>query len=110
MSNIWLTKKYVLYLQLKTKKTMLFHNDKLGLEEYRAHVLENISNIVVNPNYVENNIEFFNKVIFKMFQDYENSILEPISITKQIKLLNLFLSAMLSEKPDLELPDDTVNI
>jgi hypothetical protein len=86
-----------------------YHNDKLGLEEYRVHILENISNIVVNPNYVKENLDFFNKIIFKMFQDYENSIVEPISITKQIKLLNLFLSVMLSEKPSLELPFDSVD-
>lgn len=97
-------------MQNKIKKNMEYHNDKLGLEEYRVHILENISNIVVNPNYVRDNIDFFNKVIFKMFQDYENSVLESISITKQIKLLNLFLSVMLSEKPDLELPEDTVSI
>tara|TARA_R110000782_G_scaffold232667_5_gene318873 strand:- start:2000 stop:2269 length:270 start_codon:yes stop_codon:yes gene_type:complete len=89
---------------------MNYHNDKLGLEEYRTHVLENISNIVVNPNYINENIDFFNKVIFKLFQDYDTSILEPISISKQIKMLNIFLSVMISEKPSLSLPEDTVNM
>jgi predicted Zn-dependent protease with MMP-like domain len=88
----------------------MYHNDRLGLEEYRTHVLENISMIVINPNYVQENIDFFNKIIFKMFQDYDSSVLEPISINKQIKLLNIFLSVMLSERPSLELPPDTVNI
>lgn len=89
---------------------MEYHNDKLGLEEYKRHIIENISNIVVNPNYIEENFKFFNKILFKMFQDYDGSHLDTISLSKQMKMLNMFLSVMLSEKPSLELPEDTVDI
>lgn len=84
-------------------------NSKLGLEEYRIHVLDNISGVVVNPNYIEENLSFFNKIVFKMFQDYDNSIVE-ISINKQIKMLNMFLSVMLLEKPSLELSEDIITL
>jgi hypothetical protein len=36
-----------------------YHNDKLGLEEYRVHILENISNIVEE---IEKKYGFFNLV------------------------------------------------
>lgn len=87
---------------------MFFHDDKLGLEEYRGHILDSISGIVVNPNYIKDNEDFFNIIIFKMFQDYDGSQIDPISLSKQVKMLNMFLSVMLQEKPDLELPEDTV--
>jgi hypothetical protein len=84
------------------------NNERLGSEEYRVHVYENISKIIVNRNYIEENFNFFEKIVFKMWEDYYNSILEPISITKQIKMLELFLSAMIEMKPDLDLPEDIV--
>lgn len=86
------------------------HRDKLGIEEYRQHVLGNLSNIIVNPNYVSQNIDFFNNVIFKMFQIYDNPFIENISINQQIKHLEVFLAVMIKEKPTLELPDDTVKV
>lgn len=89
---------------------MIYHNDKLGLEEYRAHVMDGITSVIVSPNYIKENIEFFNLLIYKMFQDYEYSAVDEISITKQIKILNLFLGAMITEKPSVDLPEDTVNI
>lgn len=81
----------------------------LGYEEYRLHVYENISKIIVNQNYVNNNFEFFEKLLFKMWEIYYyNSNIEYISITKQIKHLELFLSVMLEMKPDLYLPEDSL--
>ncbi len=43
-----------------------------------------------------------------MWEDYDTSVLEPISITKQLKILEMFLSVMLEYKPDNELPEDIV--
>jgi len=82
--------------------------DRLGSEEYKMHVLENISKIIINANYIEQNIEFFNNLLFKMWEDYHNSVLEPISILKQMKHLEVFLACMLEYKPDLDLPEDLV--
>ena len=89
---------------------MIYHDDKLGLEEYRSHVLDSVSGIIVNPNYIKNNTSFFDSLLFKMFQDYEGSQIDPISLNKQIKMLNMFLSIMILEKPDLTLPEDTINL
>jgi hypothetical protein len=85
------------------------NSERLGSEEYRVHVYENISKIIVNRNYIEENFDFFEKIVFKMWElYYYDSVLEPISITKQIKMLELFLSVMLEMKPDTTLPEDIV--
>lgn len=83
--------------------------DKLYYEEYASHVLENISRIIVNQNYINNNFEFFEKLLFKMWElYYYNSNLEPISITKQMRMLEMFLATMIEIKPDLDLPEDSL--
>lgn len=83
-------------------------DEKLGLEEYSVFVLEGISKVIINRNYIEENDEFFNLLLFKMWEDYSKSLVEPISIWKQIKMLEVFLYAMLLERPSLELPIDSV--
>lgn len=87
---------------------MMIEDNKLGLEEYMQFVYENISKIVVNRNYIENNQDFFNQLLFKTYEEYLYSSLEPISILKQIKHLEIFLSSMIGYKPDLELPEDYI--
>lgn len=86
-----------------------YNRERLGIDEYTAHVLENISKIIINQNYIYQNYSFFEKIIFKMFEDYDKSILEPISINKQIKMLELFLAAMIEMKPSQELPEDSID-
>jgi hypothetical protein len=83
-------------------------NDKLGQVEHRLHIYENISKIIINRQYIEDNYSFFEKVIFKLWEDYDKSVLETISITKQIKMFELYLSVMLEFKPSLELPEDYI--
>lgn len=89
---------------------MIYHNDKLGLEEYRAHVMDGITSVIVSPNYIMENKAFFNLLIYKFFQDYEYSEVGEVSISKQVKNINMFLSAMLQEKPSVSLPEDTVDL
>ena len=84
------------------------NRDILGIEEYRGHIFENISKIIINQNYIENNFEFFDKILFKLWENYRTSTIEPISINKQMGLLEIFLSAMLEFKPSQELPEDTI--
>lgn len=83
-------------------------NDKLGLEEYSVFVLEGISKVIINRNYIEENEDFFNAVIFKFWEEYYTSIVEPISITKQIKMLDILLYSIISEKPSVVLPIDSI--
>lgn len=83
-------------------------NERLGLEEYSQYILENIPKTIVNQNYIESNEEFFNGLLFKMWEDYYTSVLEPLSLTKHLKLICTFLSIMLDYKPDLDLPEDSI--
>lgn len=85
------------------------NRDKLYYEEYSSHIYENISRIIVNQNYINANLEFFEKLLFKSWElYYYNSNLEYISITKQIRMLEIFLSAMIETKPSQELPEDVI--
>lgn len=83
-------------------------NDKLGLEEYSNFMTENISKLIINRNYMKDNAEFFNLLYFKLWEDYEYSNLEPISLLKQLKLLEIFLGALVTEHPSTVLPEDSV--
>lgn len=88
-------------------KTNKMDRDKLGQTEYEEVLLDNISKLVINRNYILENSEFFDAVIFKMFEDYLFS-LEQISITKQAKMLELFLGCMLKYSPAQILPEDSL--
>ncbi len=83
-------------------------NDKLGLEEYSVFVLESISKVIINRNYIEENENFFNTLLFKFWEEYYTSIIEPISISKQVKMLDILLYAIISEKPSVDLPEDSI--
>jgi hypothetical protein len=83
-------------------------NERLGLEEYSQYIYENISKIIINRNYIEQNDDFFNEVVFKMWEEYYTSVVEPISIMKQLKHFEMFLGVMLKTQPSLELPEDSV--
>lgn len=86
------------------------YNEKLGLSEYENVLLENVSRMVINQSYIDGNFEFFNSLIFKMWENYYNSSVEPISIIKQAQLLEIFLGTMIKEKPSLDLPEDEIKI
>jgi hypothetical protein len=99
----------IIFIFVENQIKMLEDNrNLLGAEEYRLHVYENISKIIVNHNYLEENFEFFEKIIFKMWENYYTSILEPISIRKQILMLELFLATMIEMKPTQQLPEDSL--
>ncbi len=83
-------------------------NDKLGLEEYSVFVLESISKVIINRNYIEENEDFFNVILFKFWEEYYTSIVEPISISKQVKMLDILLYALITEKPSVDLPEDSI--
>lgn len=83
--------------------------DKLGQTEYEEVLLDNISKLVINRNYILENEEFFDAVVFKMFEDYLFSV-EPISIRKQAKMFELFLGCMLKYTPTQTLPEDSLKL
>lgn len=82
-------------------------NEKLGQVEYEEVLLDNISKLVINRNYIYENSDFFNAILFKLYEDYLFS-LEQISITKQAKTLEMFLGCFLKYNLTDELPEDTI--
>jgi len=87
----------------------MIDRDKLGLLEYTDVLLDNVSRLIINQNYIYENSEFFDNLIFKLWENYNNS-LESISIRKQAQMLEIFLGTMLKEKPSLSLPEDSIDI
>jgi len=85
------------------------NQEKLGQTEYEEVLLDNISKLIINRNYILENEDFFNAVLFKLYEDYWFSI-EPISIRKQAKDFEIFLGCMLKYKPTQVLPEDSLKI
>lgn len=83
--------------------------DKLGQVEYYEVLLDNISKIVINRNYISRNQQFWDSMVFKMFEEYRFS-LEDISIRKQAKLLEIFFGSLFEFSPETEKPEDIIEI
>ncbi len=83
--------------------------EKLGQIEFEEVLFDNISKVVINRHWVEENQVFWNNTVFKMFEEYTFG-LEEISIRKQAKLLELFLGNMIKYKPGNDLPEDILNV
>lgn len=81
-------------------------DNKLGFIEYQEVLLDNVSKMVINRNYVFENKDFFDNVIFKMFEVYAETYNEPVSIRKQAQMLEIFLGMNIKYKPTQELPED----
>jgi len=79
---------------------------KLGQIEYEETLLYNVSKLVINRNYILNNEDFFNNVLFKLYEEYMFG--GEVSIVKQAKSLEIFLGCMIKHKPSQELPEDSL--
>ena len=84
-------------------------SERLGQVEYYETLLDNISKIVINRNYIAQNQDFWDNMVFKMFEEYYFS-LEEISIRKQAKLLEIFFGCLFEFTPATEKPEDIINI
>lgn len=87
----------------------MIDRDKLGLLEYTDVLLDNVSKMVISQSYIDENRDFFDNVIFKLWESYINS-LETVSIVKHARYLEIFVGTMLRCKPSLELPEDSINL
>lgn len=83
---------------------------KLGLNEYREVVLDNISRLVTNQKHIDENSLAYETFIFKSYEKYANSRTENYSINQIITLLEIFLDTVFKYKMDNELPDDVITI
>jgi len=83
--------------------------EKLYQSEYEEVLLDNISKVVINRNYIASNQQFWDKMVFKMFEEYYFSP-EEISIRKQAKLLEIFFSCLFEFSADNKKPEDIITI
>lgn len=83
--------------------------DKLGMSEYEEVLIDNISTVVVPRSYLEQNRDFWNGLVFKLFEVYHYSI-EPVSIRKQAQMLEIFFSSLFSYQPSIDKPEDILNL
>ena len=95
------------FLLIFAQKQIMLDREKLGQTEHQEVLLDNVSKLVINRNYIIKNMKFFEAVIFKLYEDYLYSP-EQISITKQAKILEAVLGCMIKYKPSLELPEDEI--
>lgn len=82
-------------------------DQKLGLTEYEEVLFDNISKVVINRNYLNENRKFWDYTVFKLFEAYYYS-LEPISIRKQAEMLEIFFDSMFKNQPSTEKPEDVI--
>lgn len=82
---------------------------KLGQIEYEEVLLDNLSKVVINRRYIKENQDFWDNIIFKMFEEYYFSS-EEITIRKQAKYLELFFDCNIKFKPSQELPEDVLDL
>jgi hypothetical protein len=82
--------------------------EKLGYEEFRQVVLENISKVITNQSHIEDNSEFYNMIIFKLFEKYQNDLMEDYTINQVVKMFDIFLYSMFKYSPSTKLPEDLI--
>lgn len=87
---------------------MFEDNQKLGYEEFKQVVLENLSKVITTQSHIEQEYEFYLAVIFKMFEKYQNDVINPVSISTCVKMFDIFLYSMFKYQPDTELPEDLI--
>lgn len=86
-----------------------YQREKLGLVEYESVLIDNISTMVVNRNYISQNSLFWDNMVFKLFEQYYFSR-EEISIRKQAESIEIFLGCLFEFKPSNEKPQDVIEI
>lgn len=81
--------------------------DRLWQTEHEEVLVDNISKLIVNRNYIAQNQEFWDNTVFKLWEEYYFSS-EPISIKSQARSLEVFMYNLILYKPALFLPKDVV--
>jgi len=85
------------------------NENKLGQSEYEEVLLDNISKVVVNRNYIAQNKDFWDAIVFKLFEEYYFS-LEETSIRKQAKILEIFFNCLFELHPAVNKPEDIIDL
>lgn len=82
---------------------------RFGAVEYEEIFLDSLSKVIVNRNYIEQNSNFWDNVIFKFWEEYYFSVKE-ISILSQVRFFEIMMDSVFKYRPSLELPEDIVKI
>ena len=91
------------------KEIMNYKDNKLGLTEYTAFFLENLSTLVTNQAHIDENKNFYDEVVFKTFEIYQKNS-SDYTITEILNFIHVFLYAMFNEKPSVEKPEDKITL
>lgn len=86
------------------------YNDKLGYSEFREVFFNNIDTLITNQAHIEQNIDFYEEVIFKTFEVYQKNGLD-YTVGDILRFFHIFLYATFKYNPDNVLPeDDTIKL
>lgn len=83
---------------------------KLGIVEYSEVLTDSLSKVVIPQNYIDNEADFFEQILFKTYEKYHNSKTELYSINQIRVLIEIFVDALFTYKPSNEKPEDLINI
>lgn len=86
-----------------------YQRERVGQVEYSEILLDNISTVVIPRSYIEQNQEFWDDIVFKLFEDYYFSP-EEVSVRKQAKIVEVILGKMFEHKPSTEKPEDVITL
>lgn len=88
----------------------MYTQQKLGYLEFQEVFYDNLSTLVTNSSHIENNYAFYEQVVWKCFEKYNNSKTEHYSINQLIVIFEIVLDAMFKFEPSTTLPEDLINI
>ena len=80
---------------------------RFGEIEYEEIFLDKLSKVIVNRNYIEQNSQFWDIVIFKLWEQYYFSKRE-ITIDSQVQSFEIIMDSVFKYHPALELPEDII--
>lgn len=80
---------------------------RFGEVEYEEIFLDKLSKVIVNRNYIEQNSQFWDIVIFKLWEQYYFSKRE-ITIDSQVQSFEIIMDSIFKYRPSLELPEDII--
>lgn len=87
-----------------------YQREKVGLLQFQDIVLDNLSKLVCNQKFIDDNFLFFEHYCFKAYEKYNNSKTEQYSINQVVSLLEIMLDALFKYRPETELPEDIIDI
>lgn len=83
--------------------------ETLGLAEFEEVLMDLISPMIVNRNYILTHQEFWNNLIFKLFENYHYSAVD-IPVSHYAKIIDIFFGNIFEYNPSSVKPEDIIDI